>query len=193
MMSKPSLPTHNSGVTLANLITASRIAAAPLLAWALLSGRGPGFAAAIVAYAAATDAADGWIARSRGEVTAFGAALDQLADKVFIATAVVLLIADGAISGASVLAAAAILAREAAVLALRQKAQRNGMAAPVSALAKVKTASQYLAVFLLFAAAIEPQSRVLLETGLAVLWLAAGLSLFTAATYRLRMRERKWT
>ncbi|MBJ7534992.1 CDP-alcohol phosphatidyltransferase family protein [Rhodomicrobium vannielii ATCC 17100] len=180
-------------ITLANLITASRLAAAASLALATLGGWPPALAAALVAYAAATDALDGRIARARREVTAFGAMLDQLADKIFIATALVLLIAKGAISGADMLAALLILARETAVLALRRIARLDGMAAPVSALAKVKTASQYLAVFLLFAAALEPGARVLLETGLAVLWIAAGLSLVTAAHYFMRMRENRWT
>jgi len=193
MMSNRALPRHNLTLTLANLITTSRIAAAVLLALAALSGWPTTLVAALVAYAAASDALDGMAARARGEVTAFGAMFDQFADKIFIATALALLIANGAIAGADVLAALAILAREGAVLALRHEARRNGMAAPVSALAKVKTASQYLAVFLIFAAAIEPPSRVLLEAGFAALWIAAALSLFTAATYRLRMRERKWT
>jgi CDP-diacylglycerol--glycerol-3-phosphate 3-phosphatidyltransferase len=171
------------------MLTASRLVAAALL----IGADSPAIVAALVAYAAASDALDGMAARACGEVTAFGAMFDQFADKTFIATALALLIANGAISGADVLAALAILAREGAVLALRHEARRNGMAAPVSALAKVKTAAQYLAVFLIFAAAIEPPSRVLLEGGLAALWIAAGLSLFTAATYRLRMRERKWT
>ncbi|ADP69388.1 CDP-alcohol phosphatidyltransferase [Rhodomicrobium vannielii ATCC 17100] len=185
--------TQRGAHTLANLITATRIATAVLLALAMLGGWPPALAATLVAYAATSDALDGRIARARREVTAFGAMLDQLADKIFIATALVLLIAKGAIAGADMLAALVILARETAVLALRRMARLDGMAAPVSALAKVKTASQYLAVFLLFAAAIQPGGRVLLETGLAVLWIAAGLSLVTATHYFMRMRENRWT
>ncbi|MBT3072175.1 CDP-alcohol phosphatidyltransferase family protein [Rhodomicrobium sp. Az07] len=173
-------------------ITASRLAAAPLLAFAILCGWPREIATALVAYAAASDVLDGWTARSRGEVSALGAVLDPVADKVFVATGVALLLFDGTISGTHVSAAAIILAREAAVTLLRLDARAQGMAASSSLLAKAKTALQYAALLLLFAPGFE-LAALLHAIGLAVLWIAAGLSLVTAVLYFMRMRENRWT
>jgi len=77
------------GVRVANLLTLSRIALAPVFVWAFLQGHVDGHApwAQWTALGVAisfelTDAFDGWVARARNEVSDFGKILDPLADGI---------------------------------------------------------------------------------------------------------------
>jgi cardiolipin synthase len=70
-------------VNLANLLTAARIALTPWIVLRLLAGDCQG-ALALLAVAAATDAADGYIARHFGQKTRLGAYLDPVADKLLL-------------------------------------------------------------------------------------------------------------
>lgn len=73
-------------MTIANLITASRIVSVPLIlasAWF----RRPGLFAGLVIYALLSDAVDGTIARRLGQATPLGARLDSLADAALYLTA----------------------------------------------------------------------------------------------------------
>jgi CDP-diacylglycerol--glycerol-3-phosphate 3-phosphatidyltransferase len=179
--------------SLPNLLTASRIAAAPLLAFAVLAGQPPELAAGIALAAAASDLLDGAVARLQGKTSEFGAVLDPIADKVFILTALVLLIAAGTLRGAAVWAALIVLWRETLVTGLRGCARSQGQAAPVSLIAKLKTAAQFLAVVALFGARIPwPVSDVLFAAGAGLLWTAAGLALYSGADYLWRARRRSW-
>jgi cardiolipin synthase len=99
-------------MTLANLLTLSRLLAAPLVAWWFLTEE---YALAGVTFglAALTDALDGWAARTRGEVTAWGKLFDPVADKLLQATAFLLLIGNGFVP---LWLAVALIAKEAALL-----------------------------------------------------------------------------
>jgi CDP-diacylglycerol--glycerol-3-phosphate 3-phosphatidyltransferase len=77
------------GVRVANLLTLSRIALAPVFVWAFLGGhvedhaRWAQWTALGVALSfELTDAFDGWVARRRNEVSDFGKILDPLADSI---------------------------------------------------------------------------------------------------------------
>jgi CDP-diacylglycerol--glycerol-3-phosphate 3-phosphatidyltransferase len=80
-------------INLPNILTLLRVAAIPLLV--VLVGFphpvGTLLAAALFGLAAITDWIDGWLARRSGQMTAFGAFLDPVADKLIVATALVLL------------------------------------------------------------------------------------------------------
>ncbi len=70
--------------TSANLITLSRAILSVPVVWAIVQGDGSSWAALILfVIAAATDGLDGYVARSRGEISRFGTLLDPIADKVF--------------------------------------------------------------------------------------------------------------
>lgn len=73
-------------MNLPNLLTASRIVVAPLVAWLILSGSWEARLAAFVLFIAAsiTDYYDGVLARSRESVTDLGRLLDPLADKLLL-------------------------------------------------------------------------------------------------------------
>src|ERR1700761_8365595 len=87
-------------VNLPNSITMSRICCIPLLIWALSSyfpfrnfhGEQEIFAALLFILAAITDGIDGYLARSRGQITTMGMLLDPIADKLLITSAYVELV-----------------------------------------------------------------------------------------------------
>jgi cardiolipin synthase len=182
---------------MANLLTVSRIALiVPFSAmffldasWALSA------ALAIFVLAAATDFLDGFVARARNEASRLGAALDPLADKLLVAAALLLLVRNGVIRDAGVIAALAILLREILVGGLREALAREGAGLPVTPLAKWKTAAQLAGLALLLAAA--PGGLVgdaLRPAASGVFWLAAVLTLWTGSDYAARavrlLRER---
>ncbi len=178
---------------LPNLLTASRIAAAPVLAWAILTEQAPALAAAVALAAALTDLFDGAAARMLRQTSDFGAALDPIADKVFILTALLLLSAAGPLRGALVWPALIVLWRETAVSALRGYARAQGWTAVASSSAKLKTAAQFLAVVTLLASRIpSPLAGLFFEARAALLWIAAGLALYSGADYLWRAWRQSW-
>jgi CDP-diacylglycerol--glycerol-3-phosphate 3-phosphatidyltransferase len=180
-------------VTLPNALSASRIVAAPLLAFAVLTGQPPGLAAGLVVAAALTDLFDGVAARALGKVSDLGASLDPVADKTFILTALWLLWGEGVIRGANAWAALIILWREIVISGLRDHARAHGTAAPVSRLAKAKTAAQFSAVILLFASRVPFRGAdACFQAGAGLIWAAAGLALYTGAEYFWRAWRQSW-
>lgn len=174
---------------MANVLTLSRIALIlPFAAmffinapWALKA------AFALFAIAAATDFLDGRIARARGETSALGAALDPLADKLLVASALLLLVRNGVIRDYGVIAALAILLREILVGGLREQLGKYAETLPVTGLAKIKTSAQLLSVGLLIAAAPGGiAGGILGPAAAAVFWLAAALTVVTGVDYSRR-------
>lgn len=125
-------------LTAANLLSLSRIAAAPFI-YALIvwSGR-DGFilAAVLFALASLTDTLDGQLARRRRTVTPLGVYLDTTADKILIA---VLLVALAVAHQAPGWMAAVIIAREFFVTGLRSYAAALGVVVPAGGWGKAKT------------------------------------------------------
>jgi CDP-diacylglycerol--glycerol-3-phosphate 3-phosphatidyltransferase len=101
------------------------------------------WATAVFAVAMATDQVDGWLARRRNQMSAFGSLLDPIADKILVMAALVMLIAEGVAPAWMV---AAIVAREFLVSGLRLAAIGKGVAIPVRELGKLKTWVQAIAV-----------------------------------------------
>ncbi len=179
--------------SLPNLLSAFRIVAAPVLAWAVLTAQAPALAVAIVVAAALTDLLDGLAARALGQVSDLGAVLDPIADKIFILTALWLLSGEGVTRGLSAWAVLIILWREVFISGLRDYARFEGLSASVSAVAKLKTAAQFSTVVLLFASrAPSWNPDLLLGAGTGLLWISAGLALYTGADYILRAWRGTW-
>jgi CDP-diacylglycerol--glycerol-3-phosphate 3-phosphatidyltransferase len=178
---------------LPNLLSMFRLAAAPVLAWAVLVSQTPALAIGIVLAAALSDLLDGHCARVNGQVSELGAVLDPIADKIFILTALSLLWGESVIRGASAWAVLIILWREVMISGLRDHARFEGHQASVSRVAKFKTASQFSAVVLLFASRVPSfQPDLLLEAGTCLLWVSAGLALYTGADYLWRAGRGSW-
>ncbi|MEM8935735.1 MAG: CDP-diacylglycerol--glycerol-3-phosphate 3-phosphatidyltransferase [Pseudomonadota bacterium] len=174
---------------MANILTLSRIALIIPLIMAFLAEAPWGRAVAfwIFAIAALTDFADGWVARARNETSSLGAALDPIADKLLVAIVLILAVRNGLVYGAGVIAVLIVVAREILVSGLREATAAKKIALPVSRLAKWKTFAQLLAAGLLLAAA--PGSVLGMNaqpTAMALLWIAALLTLWTGAQYCVR-------
>ena len=172
-------------LTLPNLLTLSRIFAMPVLVLLLWHPRPTDFAIGFVLYAlvAITDYFDGYLARAQGTVSKLGIFLDPIADKIMVATVVVMLIVTHVIDGLPVIAALIILVREIAVSGLREFLAELRVSMPVSQLAKWKTTFQLLALGALILAGAVPDQGWIGLFGLFCLWAAAGLTLITGWDY----------
>jgi CDP-diacylglycerol---glycerol-3-phosphate 3-phosphatidyltransferase len=138
--------------TLPNLLGLGRIILTPIV-MALLLGGPPGsdLAAGILfAVAGATDYVDGWLARSRNQVTPLGVFMDLAADKVLVAG---VLIAMVEIDLVPTWIAATILIREFVVQAVRQLAAVEDVVISARTLGKLKTLTTLAGLLLLFFAA----------------------------------------
>ncbi len=175
---------------LPNLLTLSRIAAIPLLV-ALVAVRTPAsdFLACIVFSAAAiTDYFDGRIARGRRQLSDIGRMLDPIADKLLVGAALMLLAGQERLSAWGLYPAIVILLREILVSGLREYLAGLRVGLPVTGLAKWKTGFQMGALGTLLAG--DSSARLLhlqflpvAAIGEAMLWIAAGLTIWTGWDY----------
>jgi CDP-diacylglycerol---glycerol-3-phosphate 3-phosphatidyltransferase len=173
-------------INLPNALTILRILLVPVLVVAFylpFKDHLP-VAAIIFALAAATDWFDGYLARRLGQMTAFGAFLDPVADKLMVAVALVLLV-ERHDTLLFTLAACVIIGREIVVSALREwmaeLGQRTSVA--VSYIGKVKTAFQMIAITGLLAINPVTDSGWPLALCYVVLYTAAVLTLWSMMIY----------
>jgi cardiolipin synthase (CMP-forming) len=172
--------------SLPNILTLSRIFTVPLLV-ALLwypgweFGYGLGFL--LYCLMAITDYFDGYLARAQGTVSKMGIFLDPIADKIMVASVIVMLIATQDIAGYQVIPALIILLREIAVSGLREFLAELRVSMPVSRLAKWKTALQLLSLGALILGGAFPALVWIKAIGMASLWAAAALTLLTGWDY----------
>jgi CDP-diacylglycerol--glycerol-3-phosphate 3-phosphatidyltransferase len=186
-------------LALPNLLTYGRIAAVPvvvaLMFWQSIFD-GPLWlrwvALAVFISAGVTDILDGYLARTWGQQSSLGRMLDPIADKLLVASCLLMLAAEETIRGWSLLAAVVILCREILVSGLREYLAELRVGVPVTRLAKWKTTGQMVAVGFLIAgeagdrvvAAILPGAPpVVTQIGILLLWLSAILTLYTGWDY----------
>jgi len=185
MLTTPQRP--RSDINLPNALTLGRIAAVPVFVLMLyfLDGTIARWAAfAIFAIASFTDWLDGHLARTWEQQSRFGAMLDPIADKLLVAAALMMLVADHTIAGVHVFAALIILSREVLVSGLREFLATLNVKVAVSAAAKCKTAIQMIAIGLLIAGPAAAGSMPwLTQAGVCLLWIAALLTLWTGSDY----------
>ena len=170
-------------LNLPNLLTLSRIVAIPLVVACFWLDRdwAQWLSAGLFALACITDWFDGYFARRYHQISRFGRFLDPIADKLLVAAALVMLVKNGTLADINVLAALIILAREILVSGLREFLAELNVSVPVSQLAKWKTGAQMGAItFLLLGDAAPP---VIGQIGLALIWVAAVLTLVTGYDY----------
>lgn len=141
-------------------------------------------AAGIFAAAAVTDWFDGYLARRLGQMTAFGAFLDPVADKLMVAIALVLLV-ERHDTLLFTLAACVIIGREIVISALREWMAELGKrtSVAVSYIGKVKTAFQMVAITGLLAINPATDESWLLALCYLVLYAAAVLTLWSMVVY----------
>jgi CDP-diacylglycerol--glycerol-3-phosphate 3-phosphatidyltransferase len=171
--------------TVPNILTWIRIAAIPLVILAFYAPYHWSNLAACVVFAAAgiTDTLDGYLARKLGQITRLGAFLDPVADKLIVATALVLLVSRDHRT-LVVLMAIVIIGREIAISALREwmaeLGQRRKVA--VSLLGKYKTIFQVVGLAMMFYRSPLLGFDIYL-IGVGLTMLAAVLTLVSMVTY----------
>ena len=172
-------------LTLPNLLTLSRIVAMPVLVALLWRPQPADYAVAFALYllVAITDYFDGYLARAQGTVSKLGIFLDPIADKIMVATVIVMLVFTRTLDGWPVVAGLVILIREIAVSGLREFLAELRVSIPVSQLAKWKTTFQLVALGALILSGALPGEPAVLWIGLFSLWMAAGLTLITGWDY----------
>lgn len=174
-----------------NLLTYGRVLAVPLVASCLFvqviyeGGLWLRWVAlAVFVIAAITDYFDGYLARIWSQHSAIGRMLDPIADKLLVGIVLLMLAADGTILGWSIWAAVVILSREILVSGLREFLAELRVSVPVTQLAKWKTTLQLVAVgFLIAGPAGDRILPGVTQIGIALLWLAAVLTLYTGFDY----------
>ncbi len=167
--------------TISNQLTIGRVLIIPVfMAVFYLSGDlGHWLSGIIFMIAAATDWLDGYLARSRGEVTPFGRFLDPVADKLLVASALVLLVSADMTPA---LLAVIIIGREITIGALREWLAQRATIVHVSRIAKWKTAIQMLAISTLLLH-VDLLGVSLHSVGLVLLWIASVLTLWSGYEY----------
>jgi CDP-diacylglycerol--glycerol-3-phosphate 3-phosphatidyltransferase len=133
----------------------------------------------IFGIAAITDLLDGWIARRFGHVTAIGALLDPIADKMLIAAALILLASADALP---VFLAGVLICRDIGVNGLRLLALEQKITIEVRDSGKLKTVFQSVGIFCLFV--YKPLFEIRFrEIGMICIWVALAFSLYSAWSY----------
>ncbi len=187
-------------LTLPNLLTLSRIVTVPLLAallWWPSWRLGYGLAFGVYCLMGVTDYFDGYLARAQGAVSKLGIFLDPIADKIMVAAVILVLTAQGILTGPyvgdmHVIAGLVILVREIAVSGLREFLGGIQVSVPVSRLAKWKTTFQMVCLGALILGQAMPEwtadvglivVNVPHTVGLTTLWAAAALTVVTGWDY----------
>jgi CDP-diacylglycerol--glycerol-3-phosphate 3-phosphatidyltransferase/cardiolipin synthase len=173
-----------------NILTIGRIIIVPffVLAFYLPGFYGDLTACVLFIIASFTDFLDGMLARMMGEESKLGELLDPIADKIIVATALILLVMSGTIKHYEVIAAIIILTREILISGLREFLARGQIKLPVTNLAKLKTFLQMVAIALLLTG--ETGNKIFnfqdynaQTIGIILLWLSAFLTLYTGYEY----------
>lgn len=136
-------------LTVASKVTIARICLIPLFVlsyYVFDTPWGRVVPTLIFIVASVTDWVDGYLARSRNEVTNFGKFMDPIADKLLVTSAFILLVGDGRMSAVSCII---ILSREFIISGFRLIAADNNLVLAASKLGKVKTTTQIIAIILL--------------------------------------------
>ena len=133
----------------ANKLTMLRIILIPVFLIILYTGFYSSNYVAMIVFiiASLTDVADGYIARSRNQITDFGKFMDPLADKVLVFAAMLWFVEMGIMPAWAVLI---VILREFMVTALRLIAVANGRVIAAGFLGKIKTVVTMICLSIMF-------------------------------------------
>ena len=177
-------------IKIPNYLTIGRIIIVPVFVFTYFL---PGFYGDVIPFglfvlASFTDFLDGLLARMYKEESKLGELLDPIADKIIVATALILLVMDGTIKNYEVIAAIIILTREILVSGLREFLAKGSITMQVTSLSKLKTVIQMTAIAILLTGDIGNkifnfQDYNAQTIGIILLWLSAFLTLYTGYDY----------
>jgi cardiolipin synthase (CMP-forming) len=165
-----------------NILTFSRIILIPLILLSYFIGSKYGYITSAILFmlACITDFLDGYLARTFSIQSKLGRFLDPIADKLLVASVIVILVY---YKKADLLPSIAIISREILVSGLREFLAEIRVSMPVSGLAKIKTGFQMSAIFMLLLGSDGSCIDHLDTLGNIALWISAGLTLFTGYAY----------
>jgi cardiolipin synthase (CMP-forming) len=183
--------TAKSSLSLPNILTCARIAAIPVVVGCVFVQSildGPLWlrwvALAVFVAAGVTDYLDGYYARIWDQHSALGRMLDPIADKLLVASCLLMLAAESSIHGWTLWAAIVILCREILVSGLREYLAGLRVSVPVTKLAKWKTTMQLVAIgFLITGEAGEMVFPPITLIGIVLLWASAIVTIYTGWDY----------
>jgi CDP-diacylglycerol--glycerol-3-phosphate 3-phosphatidyltransferase len=178
-------------LTLPNLLTLSRILAVPILVFLLWKPSWFDYAITFVLYCLVgiTDYFDGYLARAQGTVSRLGQFLDPIADKIMVASVIVMLVADRRSTAPPIIAdwhlipALVILLREIIVSGLREFLASLRSLGPGQPARQVEDDAPAGRLGALILAGALPQWPWVHVVGLTSLWAAAALTLVTGWDY----------
>ena len=172
---------------LPNLVTMGRVALVPFVLLFIdnFSPLRSFIASLLYLGAAAGDALDGYLARSRGQVSMLGKFLDPLADKLIVTAVLVFMVELGRVPAWVVVV---LLARDFAINGLRSVASAQGLVIAASDGGKIKTALQLVAIMMLLIYFRYPALGTGIavdyhRVGLKVLYISMLASLFSGGQY----------
>ena len=172
---------------LPNLVTMGRVALVPFVLIFIdnFSPLRSFIASLLYLGAAAGDALDGYLARSRGQVSMLGKFLDPLADKLIVTAVLVFMVALGRVPAWVVVV---LIARDLAINGLRSVASAQGLVIAASDGGKIKTALQLVAIMMLLIHFRYPALGTSIaidyhQVGLMVLYISMAVSLVSGAQY----------
>ena len=166
----------------ANIITLLRVALVPVffLTWYFCPWYIP---FAIFILASLTDKLDGYIARKYQQITVFGKFLDPLADKILVASALILLVSAGRAPAWMV---TVILARELIITGFRTVAMSQGRVLAADWSGKIKTVLQMVAITVLLCPSVGGWMLGPLTLGVWLLLAATLLTIYSGADYIIK-------
>ncbi len=174
--------------TIPNIITFIRIFLIPIILYLLFS-ENPNIvliAGLLFIISSVSDYFDGYLARTLNQSSKLGTLLDPIADKLLIASVIVVLVDTGVISNIHVVPAIIILLREIAISGLREFLAKLNTDMPVSKLAKYKTTFQMVSLSILIISLGFELNDLLWNIGLITLWIAAIITLLSAYNYMVK-------
>ena len=174
-------------LNLPNSLTLLRILLIPVFVW-FFSESSPDRALAaglVFACAAFTDFLDGYLARKSGQITNLGKLLDPVADKLLVASGLILLVQ---FQRVAVWLAIVMIARELIVTGARVVAAKEGFVVPADSLGKFKVIGQIGGILCLILQGVWVQSEVPLATiGTGLLYIALFFSIFSGWRYLMQI------
>jgi CDP-diacylglycerol---glycerol-3-phosphate 3-phosphatidyltransferase len=188
-------------MSLPNAITLSRIPLMFIIAWLSYQGwlGAPSLAFWLFIAAAIGDWLDGYLARSRGQISSFGKLMDALTDKIMVLGLIIVLVDHDQIW---VGLALITLVREFLITGMRMVAATKGVVVAADGGGKSKTITQLIALGFLLAAPMVGRdwahfaSRDLTQLtgwvhtiGVWIFWLGTGLAVWSGVRYIIRHRK----